>query len=119
MIQETIIWQSISKAPKDQPLWLYASDFVDEDFNPSGIVDGFWNDDNGWTIWKWNGCHDCYDTVEGAGPELFAIKVSPVSQTDKLIQALENAQREVERLTGIRNKPIDLHEKYFKGRPQE
>jgi hypothetical protein len=72
-----VIWLPISEAPKNDPLLLFATDFIDEDFNPSGIVDGFWNDETGWTIWRWNGCHDCYDTIEGAEPTHFARKEIP------------------------------------------
>ena len=53
---------------------LFSEDFIDEDFNPTGIVDGYWQDDEGWVIWQWNNCQDCYDTVRGAQPTHWAYK---------------------------------------------
>ena len=70
-------WQTMLEFDSEKhtdPVFLYSPDFIDEDFNPTGIVDGFWNDDYGWTIWRWNSCQDCYDTVNFAEPRIFAQK---------------------------------------------
>ena len=77
-MEEFTTWMPISDAAKRYvSVWLYSADFVDEDFNPTGVVDGYWNDDLGWTVWWWNGCHDCYDTISMVAPTHFAQKVSP------------------------------------------
>lgn len=77
LVSVTVTWLPIEQAPKDRPLWLFSPEFIDEDFNPSGVVDGHWNCDAGWVCWSWNGCQDCYDTLEGQGPTHYAEKIPP------------------------------------------
>lgn len=55
-------WDFIITAPKDgSPLRLFAPYLIDEDFNPSGSVEGYWQDDDGWVGAVWNSCQDCWD----------------------------------------------------------
>lgn len=76
---DALIWMPIDQAPKDgTPLWLYSPTFEDLDFNPTGVVDGFWMDEYGWTIWLWDGCQDEYETVRThPSPTHFAYKFGP------------------------------------------
>lgn len=63
-------WQPISTAPKYTPIRLYAQGggFYDEDFNPSGSVEGHWCDDSGWIGAFWDGEHDCWQRREDIVP---------------------------------------------------
>lgn len=63
-------WQPISTAPKFVPVRLYAQGggFHDEDFNPSGSVEGHWSDDTAWCGAFWNPEQDCWDRRDGIVP---------------------------------------------------
>ncbi|MCK5644299.1 MAG: hypothetical protein KAJ19_26100 [Gammaproteobacteria bacterium] len=87
-IKRIVKWQEIESAPKGPMLLLFSPDFIDEDFNPSGVVDGYWNDDAGWCCWQWNGCQDCYMTVEGQGPTMWAEKTNPQIGPDAISEAI-------------------------------
>ena len=43
---------------------LYAEKWIDEDFNPKGIREGFRNGSDDGPIYsaKWNDCHECWET---------------------------------------------------------
>lgn len=72
-----INWLPISEAPKDVPIWLFSKEFIDLDFNQTGVVDGCWGEDEGWVIWGYDGCNDCYTTIRNSSPTHFALKVNP------------------------------------------
>lgn len=59
------VWQPIStlKCGGDAVL-LYAEVWKDPDFNPSGIREGFRNDDDEGPIYsaRWNDCYECWET---------------------------------------------------------
>lgn len=59
------------------PVWLWSSEWVDEDFNPEGIREGFYNDDENWTSCGWNACQDVYTTDETSVPERWAYRIGP------------------------------------------
>lgn len=63
-------WLPIATAPKYVPIRLYAQggDFHDEDFNPSGSVEGHWSDDTAWCGAFWNPEQDCWDRRDGIVP---------------------------------------------------
>jgi hypothetical protein len=63
-------WQPIATAPKHTPIRLYAQGggFYDEDFNPSGSVEGLWSDDIGWSGAFWDGEHDCWQRRDDIVP---------------------------------------------------
>jgi hypothetical protein len=54
-------WQPIATAPKNTPIRLYAQGggFYDEDFNPSGSVEGQWTDGT-WCGAFWDPVHDTW-----------------------------------------------------------
>lgn len=54
-------WRPIESAPKDRPIWLHDPTLVCEDFNPSGSVEGYWQDTEGWIGAVWNACQDVWD----------------------------------------------------------
>ena len=60
----------ISSAPKYTPVRLYAQGggFHDEDFNPSGSVEGHWSDDTHWCGAFWDPAHDCWQRRDGIVP---------------------------------------------------
>lgn len=70
------IWYDIKLAPKNGvPVLLWSKDFIDEDFNPSGTIDGYFDEQRGWTGAIWNGCQDVWDTVPYLEPTHFMLKV--------------------------------------------
>ena len=74
------MWQSMNSAPLDStPVLLWHKDFVDEDFNPSGVIDGYFSADAdcGWIGAIWNGCQDCWDTIEWLEPSHWMHKINP------------------------------------------
>jgi hypothetical protein len=42
------------------PYLLFSKNLVDEDFNPSGVVDGFYQEGEGWVGGIWDNTQDCY-----------------------------------------------------------
>jgi hypothetical protein len=42
------------------PYLLFSKELIDEDFNPSGVVDGFYQDGEGWVGGVWDNTQDCY-----------------------------------------------------------
>lgn len=40
---------------------LFATSLIHEDFNPSGIVEGYWQDGEGWIAAIWNNDQDCWN----------------------------------------------------------
>jgi len=75
-------WQDIVSAPKDGTvLLLWSADWVDEDFNHTGIVEGFWSDDDGWITCIWDAYQDEYCTARGYLPSKWALMIPPESIT--------------------------------------
>lgn len=60
-------WISIEdKLPDSEPVYFYHKDWIDEDFNPKGQREGFYNpngDPDDWTSAKWIPDQDCYTTA--------------------------------------------------------
>jgi hypothetical protein len=85
--QSVIMWRSdLEEAPKDgTPIWLWSEDWIDEDYNPTGVMDGYWDENyddipgGTWVVAGWNSCHDCYDSFPAADPTMWAHKKSPIS----------------------------------------
>jgi hypothetical protein len=64
-----------------EPFLLFAEEFKDPDFNPSGVVEGFFQDGDdpefsGWMISDWNNDQDCYNVIKGK-PTHYSIKIGP------------------------------------------
>jgi hypothetical protein len=58
-------WQPIDTANKHgAPVWLFDPALIDEDFNPTGTVDGHWQDDVGWMGAVWDGYRDEWSTEQ-------------------------------------------------------
>ena len=61
-------WQPIDtlKLGGDAVL-LFSESWIDEDFNPKGIREGFRNESNDGPIYsaRWNDCHECWETDIG------------------------------------------------------
>lgn len=59
-------WKSIETLSlNDNVVLLFSKEWVDPDFNPEGIREGFCNEDDDGPIYSaaWNPCHDCWETV--------------------------------------------------------
>lgn len=66
-------WKSISELDVKRenaygiPYLLFAKELIDEDFNPSGVVEGFFQDgddeDAGWLGAIWDNDQDCYNLI--------------------------------------------------------
>ena len=56
-------WQTIETANKyGEPVWLFDPALIEADFNPTGTVDGHWQDDEGWMGAVWDGYRDEWST---------------------------------------------------------
>lgn len=58
------IWQPIAcmlSEHQHNVLWLYCPDLVHEEENPAGVVDGHWQDGEGWVGAVWNAYQSCWD----------------------------------------------------------
>ena len=59
-------WQSIETLTlNENVVLLHSKEWIDEDFNPKGIREGFRNEDDDGPIVsaRWNNCVDCWVTV--------------------------------------------------------
>lgn len=83
LVEELITpWQSMNSAPLDStPVLLFHKDWIDDDFNPSGVVDGFFTDDvdMGWAGAFWNDCQECWDTRHWLEPSHWMPKEGPTT----------------------------------------
>lgn len=54
------LWFPISelKDKYHQPLMVASKKLIDLDFNPEGISQGYWQDEEGWVVNGWDGCGD-------------------------------------------------------------
>lgn len=69
--------ENVTEEEKEGFLFLFSKAFIDPVFNPSGIIDGFYQDGEGWIGAVWN-THDggCWkDTV--VEPTHYCLKVKP------------------------------------------
>lgn len=54
-------------APVDEPVLLFHKDWIQLDFNPNGVIEGFWTDmfgHSGWMGAVWDDNADEYMTIE-------------------------------------------------------
>lgn len=58
------------------PYLLFAKELIDEDFNPSGVVEGFYQEGEGWLGGVWDNTQDCY-IVTTINPTYFKEKCGP------------------------------------------
>lgn len=60
-------WNPISQLDVTEnygvPYLLFSKELIDPDFNPSGVVDGFYQDGEGWVGGVWDNDQDCYNVV--------------------------------------------------------
>ena len=84
-------WQDISTAPKDAPvLRVYAPEFVHEDFNPTGTLEAYWQDGEGWVGAVWNPEFDGWD-AKPIKPTHWRLDAPPTQQLNSAHQPeLEN-----------------------------
>jgi len=81
-ISNVIRWSSdMDAAPKDEDsLLLWSEEFIDNDFNRSGVIEGYYLDDPQYgKVWMgsfWNGCQDTYDS-RPCKPTWWALKRPP------------------------------------------
>lgn len=68
-------WQFLTNKPDDKRVCLlWHAYWVDPDFNPTGVREGFWGphpddpDQECWIVARWNPCHDVWET-ERADPQ--------------------------------------------------
>lgn len=82
--RHTNMWfDNLDVAPKDgTSVLLYNEEWEDEDFNPTGVMDGYWDEffdgylHGTWVVAGWNSCSDSYQSFSGV-PTHWAPKVSP------------------------------------------
>lgn len=73
-------WVSIDKATDQEgDVLLYVPDLVDEDFNPTGVIEGHWQDVDGWVGAVWCPVQD-YWKYRAVSPTHFLRKYSPKTQ---------------------------------------
>jgi len=76
---QVLIWHetSIITAPHGIPVWCWSDKWIDEDFNPEGVREGFYNDEGYWITCGWDACHDVYTTIEDEVPVKWAYRIKP------------------------------------------
>lgn len=76
------IWLPIKEADKyggnGGSYLLHAPELIDLDFNPEGVVDGHWQDDEGWIGAIWDNYQDCW-AEQTIKPTHFARIVGPAA----------------------------------------
>jgi hypothetical protein len=82
-------WCVIKGEPEDSyPCLLWHQDWIDPDFNPTGVRQGFWGphpddpDQECWIVARWNPCHDVWET-ERAEPQPSHWRPMPAPPTDQ------------------------------------
>ena len=55
-------WASVETVPEDSQLVdMFHEEWIDEDFNPEGIRQGFYIENDYWTSAEWNGDQGCWE----------------------------------------------------------
>lgn len=72
-------WSPVSLAnpPHGVPVWLWSKEWIDEDFNPTGVREGHYIEDLGYISCGWDPCQDCFTTIENSKPEKWTFKIQP------------------------------------------
>ena len=74
--QEWIPVTGSNPPPQNEPLWLHSKEWIDEDFNPKGVREGFFYPDGCFTA-KWFDYQDCYVTDDNSKPTHWSPLPSP------------------------------------------
>ncbi len=84
-VNELEAWQPIEKLKYGIPVLIYDPAWIDPDFNPKGIREGFRNEDNTGPIWsaKWNDCGDCWETMIDDGGTHWKAQPQPPEGGDR------------------------------------
>lgn len=82
-LKEESAWRPIESVSEDDRragfFLLFSPTLVDADFNPIGVVEGYWQDGEGWIGAVWNNDQDCWD-AESVTPTLFRPLPAPPSE---------------------------------------
>lgn len=78
--------------PQGTPVWFWSNLWIDLDFNPEGIREGFYSEDGLYTSYGWDPCFDAYTTCEDV-PKMWALRCPPGSEkeTDPLLKEMAEA----------------------------
>ena len=73
-------WISVKEkdSPHGIPVLLWSKEWVDEDFNPTGVREGHFVEGEGYTSCGWDACQDVFTTEENSYPSMWSKKVSPL-----------------------------------------
>lgn len=66
-LSEVITWYPIEQMGTQEKysggFLLWSFEFVDLDFRPTGVMEGYWQDGEGWTAAGWDDNNDVFTTV--------------------------------------------------------
>ena len=76
---EDMRWRPIADkgAPHGIPVLLWKEEWVDEDFNPTGVRFGHFIEGEGYTSCGWNACQDTFTTEDESYPTLWSYLPQP------------------------------------------
>ena len=77
------IGQITDKEKHEPGLWLHDPELIDEDFCPSGCVEGCWCEDEGWYGAVWNGSQDVWNTSVISPTHFMFLPPPPDKQSSK------------------------------------
>ncbi|KAA0015477.1 hypothetical protein F0A16_20525 [Salinicola corii] len=79
---QIVEWRPIEEAEKyGDGCLLHAPNLIHPDFNPKGVVDGYWQDDEGWIGAIWCAQHDCWHEMVIHPTHFMPKPDSPTSQS--------------------------------------
>jgi len=79
------IWKNFAdeKSPHGIPVLAWHPDWVHEDFNPTGVREGFWCDEGYFMSCGWDSCNDVFTTEDDIIPYFWAEKIMPTGNIQK------------------------------------
>jgi len=75
----TLQWILVEEtdSPHGVPVFLWSEEWIDDDFNPTGIREGHFVEGDGYTSCGWDPCQDVFTTEERSTPTMWSFKIKP------------------------------------------
>jgi hypothetical protein len=70
-------WNLVNEtdSPPGEPVWLWSDEWVDHDFNPTGVREGNFIEGVGYVSCGWDPCNDVFTTDSDSLPVMWARKI--------------------------------------------